>query len=255
MKASTFEILMPEVTDEKLENLESAIQLAGNIFKKGREDFKLLYSTQSEFLNIQIQGESLKINQLELEKHIVYNSEKKSSRLLLIPFSKKIKRYSKPIITQEHNIIFNSTFPILTYKNSIQFDNIKNIIVPLALNEDFMPLVMKVLKFIKSIKSAALHIVSVLHNSSDYNINKATQQLSFLNHLFHENNIKYTAEIINSQSNQAIKSEIVLDHISRVNADLVVLYKKNAKENRQYQTNENLFEIISKSEVPIITFI
>jgi hypothetical protein len=79
--------------------------------------------------------------------------------------------------------------------------------------------------------------------------------LSFLNHLFHENNIKYTAEIINSQSNQAIKSEIVLDHISRVNADLVVLYKKNAKENRQYQTNENLFEIISKSEVPIITFI
>ena len=117
MKASTFEILMPEVTDEKLENIESAIQLAGNIFKKGREDFKLLYSTQSEFLNIQNQGESLKINQLELEKHIVDNSEKKSSRLLLIPFSKQIKRYSKPIITQEHNIIFNSTIPILTYKN------------------------------------------------------------------------------------------------------------------------------------------
>lgn len=254
MKASTFEILMPSVTDEKLENLESAIHLAGNIFKKGRDDFKLLYSTHSDILNVKIKGESIKINHSELEKQVIESNDKKASRLLLIPFSKQIKRYSKPIITHEHNIIFNSLFPILTYKNTLKVENIKNIIVPIALNEDFMPLVMKVLKFIKTIKSATLHIVSVLHNSSDYNINKATQQLSFLNHLFNENNIKYTAEIINSQANIAIRSEIVLDHINRVNADLVVLYK-NSSENKIYQNNENLFEIISKSEVPIITFI
>lgn len=256
MKATTFEILMPAVTSEKLILLENAIQFAGNIFKKNRDDFRLLYSTtDANSLSINIVGESIQINHDELERNISENLEKKSSRLLLIPFKQNIKKYYKPVFTPEHNIIFDSSFPVLTYKNILPLDAIKNIVVPIALNEDFMPLVMKVLKFVKTIKSATLHIVSVLHNSNDYTLNKATQQLSFLNHLFNENGVKYSAEIINAQSEFELKSDIVLDHINRVNADLVVLYKNTANESPTPHLKENLFEIISKSEVPIITFI
>jgi len=255
MKAATFEILMPSLTNEKLIHVENAITFAGSIFRKNRDDFKLLYSTNSKDLKLDISGESICINHSDLEKQIIDDLEKKTSRLLLIPFQKKIKRFIKPSILPEDHIIFDSSLPVLTYKNILPADTIKSVVVPLALNEDFMPLVMKTLKFIKTLKNVTLHIVSVLHNSDDYSLNKATQQLSFLNHLFLENNIKHTAEIINSQSGIEFNSEIVLEHISRVNADLVVLYKNSPSEKKSSIINENLFEIIAKSEVPIITFI
>jgi len=255
MKVNSFEILMPAVTEEKLANFEDAVHLAGSIFKRNRDDFKVLYSADEAQNGIKIQGESLQINHQELEEQIIKNLEKKSSRLLLFPFQQTLKRYAKPTLSHEHNIIFESSFPVLTYKNNIKLESIRNVIAPIELNEDFMPLVLKVLKFVKGLKSATLHIVSVLHNSDDYKLNKTTQQLSLLNHLFAENNVKYTAEIINSQNDAEIKSDIVLDHINRVNADLVVLYKNQLKFGDTKNANINLLEIISKSEVPIITFI
>jgi hypothetical protein len=255
LKATTFEILMSEATTEKLLHIEDALQFAGSIFKKSPDECKLIYSSLISDLDFRIKGQSIKLQQEELEKIVNQNIEKNSTRLLLVPFKEKVKLHQKYILNAEHNIIFDSVFPVLTYKGKLQATSIKKITVPLSLNEDFMPLVMRVLKFVKSIKNASLHIVSSLFNADDFTLNKATQQLSFLNHLFVENGVKYTAEIITSQSAVDMKSAIIVDHINRIESDLVVLFKgTNNKSNNSF-SKEKTFEILTMSNSPTITFL
>ena len=108
----------------------------------------------------------------------------------------------------------------------------------------------------KTIKSSSKnHLNSAEKNTNHYNINKATQQLSFLNELFTDDKINFTAEIVYSQSEEVSKFRIVLDHIKRVNADIILINKNSFTNNNHFDNQSNLFELLSKSETPIITFV
>lgn len=144
--------------------------------------------------------------------------------------------------------------PILTFKK-IKPEKIENIIAAIDLEIDFMPFIFRLQKLMQSMKDVNLHIVSALKNTNHFNINKATQQLSFLNELFTEDKINFTAEIVYSQNEEVSKFRIVLDHIKRVNADIVLINKNSFSNNSHFDRQTNLFELLSKSETPIITFV
>lgn len=144
--------------------------------------------------------------------------------------------------------------PILTFKK-IKPEKIETIIAAIDLEIDFMPFIFRLQKLMQSMKNVNLHIVSALKKTNHFNISKATQQLSFLNELLSEEKINFTAEIVYSQNEEISKFCIILDYIKRVNADIVLINKNSFSNNNHFDSQTNLFELLSKSETPIITFV
>jgi len=182
------------------------------------------------------------------------NTSENNTSLLAIPITTDNLKLINASDSWLNELFSSCKSPIITFKK-IKTVKIENIIAAIDLEIDFMPFIFKLQKLMQSMKDVNLHIVSALKNTNQFNINKATQQLSYLNELFTDDKINFTAEIVCSQSEEVSKFRIVLDHIKRVNADIILINKNSFTNNNHFDHQSNLFELLSKSETPIITFV
>lgn len=154
----------------------------------------------------------------------------------------------------DQKIIENSKIPIMNIKGKNLNEKIRNVILPVALSDDYDMIIRKAIKVLKPFKNLNLHVVSVLFAADPFTVNKATQQLSVINNFLEQSDIKYTAEIINCLTPGENKSEIVSDHIRRVNGDLIMLFKNQNANSEEFILTNKMREIIVKSSIPVLSF-
>jgi hypothetical protein len=154
----------------------------------------------------------------------------------------------------DSKIIDTCRVPVMNIKGKSLADNIKNVILPVALSDDYDMIIRKAIKVLKPFRNLNLHVVSVLFSADAYSVNKATQQLSVINRFLEESDIKYTAEIINCLTPGENKSDIVTEHIRRVAGDLILLFKNQQAQAEEFIPGNKMRDIITKSSIPVISF-
>ena len=147
----------------------------------------------------------------------------------------------------DQRIIENAKIPVMNIKGKNLNEKIRNVILPVALTDDYDMIIRKAIKVLKPFRNLNLHLVSVLFAADAFTVNKATQQLSVINNFLEQSDIKYTAEIINCLTPGENKSDIVSDHIKRVNGDLIMLFK-----NQLISSEEFILSNKSYSQVHIV---
>lgn len=154
----------------------------------------------------------------------------------------------------DQKIIDACQVPVMNIKGKSLSDKIRNVILPVALSDDYDMIIRKAIKVLKPFRNLNLHIVSVMFAADAFAINKATQQLSVINKFLEQSEIKYTAEIINCLSPGENKADIVSEHIRRVAGDLILLFKSQAILSEEFIPSNKMRDIITKSSIPVISF-
>lgn len=144
--------------------------------------------------------------------------------------------------------------PLLALSNKHVAEHVHNVVLPVALSEDYTDIIRKAIKMFKPFRKVTLHLVSIFFEAEVFTLHKASQQLGTINRFFADNGLPYSAEIIHCVSRGETKAQLVSEHVRRVKADLVLLFRHQALHELELNPTDKMSAILMESSVPVVCF-
>lgn len=144
--------------------------------------------------------------------------------------------------------------PLLALSNKHITQNVQNVVLPVALSDDYTLIIRKAIKLFKPFRNVTLHLVSIFFEAEVFTLHKASQQLGIINRFFADNGLPYSAEIIHCVSGENTKAQLVSEHVRRVKADLILLFRFQDLHEMELNPTDKMSAILMESPVPVVCF-
>ncbi len=179
-------------------------------------------------------------------------SKELEANFIFLGFSSNQELNQKNMGSNVSKLIPRTGSPICILKESDNHKPFTDIVFPIKLKSyetDFNDnrALKYAMRFMKRFSQMTIHLVSVLHDKEDFEINKAAQLLLSIQEVFEKNGIKTNAEIIKYHKSEDKTSDVIADYTHRIGADILFLG----------QSDKNSISIASQSicnkvNIPII---
>lgn len=139
-------------------------------------------------------------------------------------------------------IVKKSLIPVLILKNDLHFSEVTSILLPLDINRENKKKISNALFYAKFFHNSIIRIVSVVFDSSDYEMNRYVYQLQHIVHFIEKAGCECTGEIMRCSSEYGDSlGKIVCDYAEKSEAEVVLLLT-------DHEENKNLYNLNTESE-------
>lgn len=161
--------------------------------------------------------------------------------------TKKIGELTKEIVKQ-------SSIPVLILKNNLHFSEVSSILLPLDINKENKKKISNALFYAKFFHDSFIRIISVVFDTSDYEMNRQVFQLQHIVHFIEKAGFECTGEIIRCSNEYGdTLGKIVCDYAEKSEAELVLLMTDHEENKNKFSLNQESEFMLSELENNIIS--
>jgi len=183
---------------------------------------------------------------------LAYATEINASMILINKVGIENKTQNIGELTKE--IVKNSVIPVLVLKNDLHFSEISSILLPLDINKENKKKISNALFYAKFFHNSLIRIVSVVFDTSDYEMNRQVFQLQHIVHFIEKNGFECTGEIMRCSSEYDDSlGKIVCDYAEKSEAELVLLMTDHEENKNKFGLNTESEYMLSKLSNNIIS--
>jgi len=250
MQATEYNILLPinfSVSTEKL--VESILSFKSEINYKifalvvvqDKNEEKSAFNKLETLLKEKNLDASCVVKCGEIAKEtLAYAKQIEASMILINKVGIENKTQNIGELTKE--IVKKSSAPVLVLKNDLHFSEVSSILLPLDINKENKKKISNALFYAKFFHNSLIRIISVVFDSSDYNMNRNVYQLQHIVHFIEKNGFECTGEIMRCSSEYGdTLGKIVCDYAEKSEAELVLLMT-------DHEENKNKLDLNLESE-------
>ena len=177
----------------------------------------------------------------------------------ILPIDMVMTGFEDQPMSQSQNLpwdryLIGKKIPLLALSNKQVAEHVHNVVLPVALSDDYTDIIRKAIKLFKPFQKVTLHLVSIFFQAEVFTLHKASQQLGTINRFFADNGLPYSAEIIHCVSRGETKAQLVSEHVRRVKGDLVLLFRFQALHELELNPTDKMSAILMESPVPVVCF-
>lgn len=168
---------------------------------------------------------------------LAYAKEINASMILINKVGIENKTQNIGKLTKE--ILKNSEIPVLILKNNLHFSEVSSILLPLDINKENKKKISNVLFYAKFFHDSLIRIISVVFDTSDYEMNRHVFQLQHVVHFIEKSGFECTGEIMRCSSEYGdTLGKIVCDYAEKSEAELVLLLTDHEENKNKFGLNE-----------------
>jgi K+-sensing histidine kinase KdpD len=151
-------------------------------------------------------------------------------------------------------ILRNSEIPVLILKNDLHFSEVSSILLPLDINKENKKKISNALFYAKFFHDSQVRIISVVFDTSDYEMNRHVFQLQHIVHFIEKAGFECTGEIMRcSNEDGDTLGKIVCDYAEKSEAELVLLVTDHEENKNKFSLNTQSEYMLSKLSNNIIS--
>ena len=151
-------------------------------------------------------------------------------------------------------IIRTAGIPVVTSSLVSSEKPLKRVLLPVDLTVDFEEKIKSAGSFVQCFGSnVVLSVVSIVTDSDEFQINRISQRLSVLKEILKQSGLKYSLEIVKTVSANETLAESVIDYARKMDVGMILITSQQDKNFSQFYLSPLLQEIISVSDIPVLT--
>jgi nucleotide-binding universal stress UspA family protein len=142
--------------------------------------------------------------------------------------------------------------PVMVVSQNSKNEPVENIVFPVDLSKDFFKKLLWADTFKVLNKDIRIHLISVLKDHDEFNVNRMALQLSNAKEELEKLGVKHTAEMIKCGISNDSISEVVADYSEKLEADMIFILTQAESSYTPFYVSSLLQEIIALAKVPVM---